>query len=745
MYPKITVGSRFFFFSSLREAEDLKARNLATEVDDILNQNPLSREDDDGEENITQALNFLEQMYLRELSIERQYFSSKVLKNPIIENNPKYTAMAKACFSETEIDYPLFMSLLKLIESETTGTDYEERFNQIKQEVKNFQSAVTSWTDAHNKDIEDFPSPNFIISKLFNELDYANKREQSAVHKALNRTKVINNAILGSKLSKDTSIFVNQVQKTIVPFLLSNNNNQILNINQERAFTSEIALYLLEELENIKNQSNQEINLDDILNDLVINSSNSNETNSLATRISKYADHILGNLTLLEQQGKQITPITNKIKIEKQKITGLTKEVRAKLAEILNEIDPNLNKDFEKTKFRTKKAKEQYLSRLKKDLKLLIGMPTNSRMNTKQEIQLLNELLATHSKFTMYDETEYRSARGLQAILKTAIPEVVGKSLGKTDVSMLDIGQIQIEYNIDDNIISELLSDYDQNFENNYQVTRQQISHRVYNDKLFSQQNSFNLMAQTEAVSQAQKSLADSIANFPPNISLSNKSAREELENVFIIDNSVKHSDFIFNGKGFSGGSLGSGIIEQINNICDFFELGGITPVDRNWLIFATLNCGNGLMGAHLRPSLEDYFSVVASMLLFRTGGLLADQISSEGQQYVSANNIHIFTLGPLYVPASYILLTTLEALQEADNLITRAAAGSKTVIRNNVTEKDKYTENVKLVDGQTVKVGQWYETYARNYSRVSINVQLLAGFLDILEEIEKRAQEFLK
>lgn len=745
MYPKITVGSRFFFFSSLREAEDLKARNLATEVDDILNQNPLSREDDDGEENITQALNFLEQMYLRELSVERQYFSSKVLKNPIIENNPKYTAMAKACFSETEIDYPLFMSLLKLIESETTGTDYEERFNQIKQEVTNFQSAVTSWTDAHNKDIEDFPSPNFIISKLFNELDYANKREQSAVHKALNRTKVINNAILGSKLSKDTSIFVNQVQKTIVPFLLSNNNNQILNINQERAFTSEIALYLLEELENIKNQSNQEINLNDILNDLVINSSNSNETNSLATKISKYADHILGNLTLLEQQGKQITPITNKIKIEKQKITGLTKEVRAKLAEILNEIDPNLNKDFEKTKFHTKKAKEQYLSRLKKDLKLLIGMPTNSRMNTKQEIQLLNELLATHSKFTMYDETEYRSARGLQAILKTAIPEVVGKSLGKTDVSMLDIGQIQIEYNIDDNILSELLSDYDQNFENNYQVTRQQISHRVYNDKLFSQQNSFNLMAQTEAVSQAQKSLADSIANFPPNISLSNKSAREELENVFIIDNSVKHSDFIFNGKGFSGGSLGSGIIEQINNICDFFELGGITPVDRNWLIFATLNCGNGLMGAHLRPSLEDYFSVVASMLLFRTGGLLADQISSEGQQYVSANNIHIFTLGPLYVPASYILLTTLEALQEADNLITRAAAGSKTVIRNNVTEKDKYTENVKLVDGQTVKVGQWYETYARNYSRVSINVQLLAGFLDILEEIEKRTQEFLK
>ena len=154
------------------------------------------------------------------------------------------------------------------------------------------------------------------------------------------------------------------------------------------------------------------------------------------------------------------------------------------------------------------------------------------------------------------------------------------------------------------------------------------------------------------------------------------------------------------------------------------------------------------MLGSHLRPDLEDYFSVVAGMLMFRTGGLLADQVSKLGSKYHSANNIHILTLGGIYVPMSYVLKRTYDALNIMNTQVNREAAASKAVIRNNVTEDDKakITEDNreiqkdKKTNKETVsreRVGVWYRTYKNNYGRVSINVQLLGGFLDLLDELK--------
>lgn len=736
MYPNITVGSRFFFFSSLREHPDQKAQNVATDVDNILNNNQLKIKNDNDEDAIQQALSFLKQMYEKEASIERRYYSERVLNNPIIKNNKKYRNMAEECFPQKgPINYIKFMQLLKIIESDATGEEWDKRAIEIKNEVENFQNAVNEWLGTE-KSIEDFPEPKFIISKLFQYQDYAEKRQQSAVHQALQQTKPINNAVLGSTLSKNKTALIQSIKNILIPFLLSNKGVENLTYNQEKGFISEIALYLYEKIDAIKNQKqDEEIDIDKILNELIkIDLTDEKTDNTIVANLLKYSDSILDNLTLLEAQGEQMTPAAQeKIRLTNKGIVGLTSPIRQRLHEILD-----IKEDAKKIQIKTKKQKEKYLNELKYALKKKLNIPSATRMTVKQELELLNELLATNSKMTMYDETEYRSARGLQAILKTAMPEVVGRSLGKTDVTFLDIGNIKLEYDINNQFAQELLSQYDAQFEELYKKHRQEISNTVYNSKLFKQSNSFNIQAQTRAASQAQKNLASSVLKIPEGKEISDQEGIEALKDVFIIDNSVKHSDFIFNGKGFEGGSLGSGIIEQINNICDFFDLGGISHADRDWLIFATLNCGQGLMGAHLRPSLEDYFSTVASMLLFRTGGLLADQLNQQGQQYVSANNIHIFTLGPLYVPASYILLTTYNALKEGASLLERTAMGSRTTIRNNVSEKDKAKGTIKREDGYEMTVGQWYQTYKENYPRVSINVQLLGGFLDILNQMEE-------
>ena len=94
------------------------------------------------------------------------------------------------------------------------------------------------------------------------------------------------------------------------------------------------------------------------------------------------------------------------------------------------------------------------------------------------------------------------------------------------------------------------------------------------------------------------------------------------------IDETTKFSEKNFEDYGFKGGSLGANVEEQVENITWMLEQGGITPADKDWLIFATLNSGQHLLGNFLRNSLEDYFSTVASLLLFRSGGNVAEQVA---------------------------------------------------------------------------------------------------------------------
>jgi len=101
----------------------------------------------------------------------------------------------------------------------------------------------------------------------------------------------------------------------------------------------------------------------------------------------------------------------------------------------------------------------------------------------------------------------------------------------------------------------------------------------------------------------------------------------------------VKHSDYYLNDFGFHGGSLGSGLYEQITNINRMAELGGITTADRDWLIFAVMNCGQGLIGASLKPTLESYFSTFASLLMFRSGSELAKQVQQQANNLIKSSS----------------------------------------------------------------------------------------------------------
>lgn len=768
----ISAQSRFFFFSSLATSPVQEDQDLANEVTGILNQNELNTQDEtEGETRIEMALQFLYDMYQKELQIEYQYWNEKVLNNPVIKNS-KYEEAAKNCFSEGKIDYITFMNLLKLIEAELDGSDWKERLDQLQKEVKSFNDAVNLWKKdreekekKEKKDIKSIPQPNFIISQLFKQYDFALTRNQSTLNQVLNQTRTNVNAVLGSKRSEFYTILIKWIKTHIKELIFMSQQNISLTPDQQRAYISLIASVIAEKVINVYEQMGEEKQkLPDVLK-LILKQiedewqqrDENNQNNTFSDQLKKQSTNLLKFLDLLQQQGEAMASKKgDRLTLDKRGIKGLTKDLRSKIEIILSETDDKKNqqsiealqKKYKNANFSSKTVRQEYYDDLAAILKKYCR---KKNMTNENIIKKINQLLDTHTNFTIYNETEFRSARGLAGIIKSnmqkILPQVIGGTGGKTDVTIIDdCGKLIFE--IDDDIFDAIIKGYDEDFETEYQRERQIISEQIYEKTEFSYQQSFSLLAQTQAVSTAQKQLVDRLSEAQTELSTlspeEHKKLLEELKNIFIIDDSVKHSDFIFDGYGFSGGSIGANVTEQVDNICDFFELGGISHADRDWLIFAVLNCGEGLMGKGMRPSLEDYFSTVASMLMFRTGGLLADQVSKNGSSYYSVNNIHILTLNGIFVPMSYVLKLTYEALQQTNATIERTASGSRAIIHNNVSENNKITGNTRIIEknNQTIdtgiKIGRWYETYKVNYPKVSINVQLLGGFLDLLNSLQQ-------
>ena len=97
---------------------------------------------------------------------------------------------------------------------------------------------------------------------------------------------------------------------------------------------------------------------------------------------------------------------------------------------------------------------------------------------------------------------------------------------------------------------------------------------------------------------------------------------------------------------------------------------------------------------------------------------------------------MHLYTLGSVYVPASFILKTTYDALTKAKSYLDteERVMGMQLQIINPVTEDDKVQHPPGFK--YTQRGQAWYETAAKNYGRVSLSGRIMSGFLDVLEGI---------
>lgn len=188
--------------------------------------------------------------------------------------------------------------------------------------------------------------------------------------------------------------------------------------------------------------------------------------------------------------------------------------------------------------------------------------------------------------------------------------------------------------------------------------------------------------------------------------------------------------------EGFQGASFGANIFEQLSIIQE--TMGGfITNQDVNWLLFAMINAASQAIGAENKTALENYFSTMVGYLMFNDAQLLMEDVINErAYEANGSNDIHLYTINGIYIPNSYILEKTYNALVKIPPDIQSDKEGLRA--RLHVYKGGP----VNLTPDLTLK--EWEATSNLAIQATKLDMHFLAGFLDILENIAKSVSELI-
>lgn len=212
------------------------------------------------------------------------------------------------------------------------------------------------------------------------------------------------------------------------------------------------------------------------------------------------------------------------------------------------------------------------------------------------------------------------------------------------------------------------------------------------------------------------------------------------------IHTSIKGYKSISAGRyAFEGAAFGSDIIEQATILEDLFEAGGISTFDRDWLIFALINCGEGMIGKGNKHHLEDYLSMVAGLLMFNDAYLISQDVRKFIENtYVNASveDIHLYVLNNIYIPNSYILEETYHAMFRAFIDLEGYINGGDVYHKINLTLKTYDTGYKKTFSQDELDFDKggiaWFNESKAAIKQTTLTMTFLAGFLDILEQISQ-------
>lgn len=739
----VPYNPRFFYFKSLldRRPEIRQQLNSGGSTTSFFGGEKF---DEQAFMNQTKAsLELLSSMASFNRENEIRLIQEKIIPLAETFNNGKYKDLAN-CINGDKIDYIKFMSLIKLLEDDS---------QEALSELEDFYDKTKEFSD--------------LATDIIGNMDYTTIKQRR------NQVSAIVRATATRDLETDIArrmVALNQYNKSrkndINDELFNALNANILSMIEGGQTTIEIPAadnaYQTEMLNYIYmlcTQRAKKMNEDkQNIRESLLNFLNTKQDDETMELLQRRSDQLLKNMEVLQSEGeafeRKINGISDKIYVGKNgELAGFTKANRNKLNSLISDKKAlaaatnktmtvtiqaggtTITKEIDATA-RTKTNKQQYINTILSDL-----FSEEERKNlSQQEIaDRLNGLMkqAEQRKETITVASEHRSGTVLGNITGAVVDKVIGAANGKNDASLVSVGKATISSSahstINDatylkglNIISDTFSKMTDEFPNIYKFY---LNEDVGPGEKKRNENTFDIIAQTKAHAKMTQIALDEIRKEFKDLNLK----INDVSDIFQVDDSAKFAEtFMLPEGGFAGGSLGSDVESQINNINNMMMMGGLTPLDGERLMSMVLNSGEGMIGANARPALENYFTSIGSMLMFQSGGNALKQWKAQidNASHKDTTKIHIYTFGPMYAPESFILQQTYDSLLECVNILEEEAStrGSRVRIYNPVTEKDM----VRDANGKP----DWAATARENYKKVKLDMVLMGGFLDTMERM---------
>lgn len=218
------------------------------------------------------------------------------------------------------------------------------------------------------------------------------------------------------------------------------------------------------------------------------------------------------------------------------------------------------------------------------------------------------------------------------------------------------------------------------------------------------------------------------------------------LNDGFYIQESVKDIQFIDPDIGFRGGTLGADWQIALSNLFQMYETGGLSVDNYEWMKFAILNCSSASLGENLKNPVEKYLSFAAAMMMFNYGEAelqrVAEELRDDFTHAYSPEFINLYVLNGIYFPSSYVLTLVREGLYECQEELKRKSI------------KKRYSSSgVKIINKATPSWidpeadpydAEWFKIGVQANSQIQIIFTFLAGFLDILDDLERKMNNLL-
>lgn len=445
------------------------------------------------------------------------------------------------------------------------------------------------------------------------------------------------------------------------------------------------------------------------------------EATARKTMVKDY-DIDLDTKELEKMEKGEIFSAKEKEKISKKIIAAVRKRAQEQFGEIINRMKGESYNDFKKRIVALKDKNQEFFKE------------RNLSKNLQNCIKV---------KISGPSMAEYYASNKFKEQLGAAVFVPGSSILLKTDASASILLDDNVKFELPDtkNELVAIINSFSKDFLTKYKT---------------KSKGTIDVTEAAAAYKEAMQSIIDRVNQYIEQQNASDEEKQNILRalNSFLSTNiSVKDYTYGTTQLGFHGGSLGFSGEKAIENIETMYELGGITPIDKELLYFALINCSSAALGHALKDSLANYLLGGAALMLFDDGftasnNFLQNMINNFG---FAPQAMHIFALQTGFVPASFVYTQIYTNLINIYNDISASyynfngsqiVNGNRVVITNNISEANIPTNyhkhNEKGEDQTSYATPQSRWDYISNLASTSVNIEMIfmAGLLDIFEKI---------